>query len=133
MQSRGAKWTNFKSHAAVVRSISIVAVDKYFNDNKKIIPTAFWIIFCFYDFYSIIEFGKNYSIFKKAEKTLITTERMKIYPISIDEMKEIVKTEKNKILKTAYAEMLEGCLKYSENYIWYTLWFMELKNSSNVS
>ena len=62
---------------------------------------------------------------------MIATERMKIYPISIDEMKEIVEKEKNKILKIAYNDMLEGCLKYPDNYIWYTLWFMELKNSNN--
>ena len=62
---------------------------------------------------------------------MIATERMKIYPISIDEMKEIVEKEKNKILKIAYNEMLEGCLKYPDNYIWYILWFMELKNSNN--
>lgn len=61
---------------------------------------------------------------------MITTERMKIYPISIKKMKEIVETEKNEILKIAYKEMLDGCLKYPEDYIWYVLWFMELKNSN---
>ena len=62
---------------------------------------------------------------------MIITERMKIYPISIEKMKEIVETEKNEILKIAYKEMLDGCLNYPENYIWYTLWFMELKDSEN--
>ena len=27
--------------------------------------------------------------------------------------------------------MLNGCLDYPENFIWYTLWFMELKDSEN--
>ena len=62
---------------------------------------------------------------------MIITERMKVYPISIEKMKEIVEIEKNEILKIAYKEMLEGCLNYPEKYIWYTLWFMELKNSEN--
>ena len=62
---------------------------------------------------------------------MITTDRMKIYPISIEKLKEIVESEKNEILKIAYNEMLEGCLKSPENYIWYTLWFMELKDSAN--
>ena len=62
---------------------------------------------------------------------MIITERMKIYPISIEKMKEIVEIEKNEILKIAYKEMLDGCLNYPENYIWYTLWFMELKDSEN--
>ncbi len=64
------------------------------------------------------------------EKCLLT-ERLKIYPISIDKMKEVVENEKNEILKIAYNEMLNGCLKYPENYIWYTLWFMELKDVAN--
>lgn len=62
---------------------------------------------------------------------MIITERMKIYPVSIEKMKEIVEIEKNEILKIAYKEMLDGCLKYPEKYIWYTLWFMELKDSEN--
>ena len=62
---------------------------------------------------------------------MIITERMKIYPISIEKMKEIVEVEKNEILKKAYKEMLEGCLNYPGNYLWYTLWFMELKDLEN--
>ena len=62
---------------------------------------------------------------------MVITERMKIYPISIEKMKEIVEVEKNEILKIAYKEMLDGCLNDPEKYIWYTLWFMELKNSEN--
>ena len=62
---------------------------------------------------------------------MIITDRMKVYPISIEKMKEIVEIEKNEILKIAYKEMLDGCLNYPENYIWYTLWFMELKDLEN--
>ena len=62
---------------------------------------------------------------------MIITERMKVYPISIEKMKEIVEIEKNEIIKIAYKEMLDGCLNYPENYILYTLWFMELKDSEN--
>ncbi|MBR4329913.1 MAG: GNAT family N-acetyltransferase [Candidatus Riflebacteria bacterium] len=62
---------------------------------------------------------------------MITTERLKIYPISLDKMREIVENEKNEILKIAYKEMLDGCVNHPENHIWYTLWFMELKNSKN--
>lgn len=62
---------------------------------------------------------------------MVTTERMNIYPISIEKLKEIVQQEKNEILKIAYQEMLNGCLDYPENFIWYTLWFMELKDSEN--
>ena len=62
---------------------------------------------------------------------MLTTERLKIYPISIEKMKSVVEMEQNEILKIAYAEMLDGCLKHPSNYIWYILWFMELKDSPN--
>ena len=62
---------------------------------------------------------------------MVTTERMNIFPISIEKLKEIAQQEKNKMLKIAYQEMLDGCLDYPKNYIWYTLWFMELKDSEN--
>ena len=61
----------------------------------------------------------------------LLTKRLKIYPISIDKMREVVKNEKNEILKIAYNEMLENCLKNPDKHIWYTLWFMELKDSTN--
>ena len=62
---------------------------------------------------------------------MIITERMKIYPTSIEKLKEIVENEENEILKIAYKEMLDGCLKNPEKHIWYTLWLMELKDSAN--
>lgn len=62
---------------------------------------------------------------------MVTTERMNIFPISIEKLKEIAQQEENEILKIAYQEMLDGCLNYPESYIWYTLWFMELKDSEN--
>ncbi|MCR4924871.1 MAG: GNAT family N-acetyltransferase [Clostridiales bacterium] len=56
---------------------------------------------------------------------------MNIFPISTQKLKEIVEQEENEILKSAYQEMLDGCLACPKNYIWYTLWFMQLKNSEN--
>ena len=43
---------------------------------------------------------------------MVTTERMNIFPISIEKLKEIVEKEKNKMLKIAYQEMIDGCLYY---------------------
>ena len=62
---------------------------------------------------------------------MITTERLKIYPISTSKMQSVVEMEQNEILKMAYTEMLEGCLNHPDNSIWYTLWFVELKDSPN--
>ncbi len=63
---------------------------------------------------------------------VIKTERMLIYPISIEKMRDVINNEGNEILKTAYKEMLDGCLKYPSQHIWYTLWFIELKGYSNI-
>ena len=62
---------------------------------------------------------------------IITTQRLKIYPISTDQLKQVIKTEPNEILKMAYTEMLNGCQNDPENYIWYTLWFIELQDATN--
>ena len=62
---------------------------------------------------------------------MVTTERMNIYPISIKKLRKIVEKLDDEILKIAYNEMLNGCLKYPEKHIWYTLWLMELKDLEN--
>lgn len=62
---------------------------------------------------------------------MLTTNRLKISPISINQLKEIVNNEKDQILKQAYQEMLDGCLNHPENHLWHTLWMMELKESGN--
>ena len=62
---------------------------------------------------------------------MLTTERLRIYPISTQKMQSVVETEPNEVLKMAYTEMLDGCLKHPDDYIWYTLWLMELKDSPN--
>ncbi len=61
---------------------------------------------------------------------MIVTERLRIYPISIEQLKDVIENEKNNVLKIAYKEMLEGCLESPQKYLWYTLWFMELKDSA---
>jgi len=58
---------------------------------------------------------------------MITTERMKIYPVSPEKMREVIDSEKDPELRKAYSEMMEGCLREPENYVWYALWFMELR------
>ena len=63
---------------------------------------------------------------------MITTERINIYPVSTEKMKEVVEKEKDEVLKKAYKEMLDGCLSYPEKHIWYTLWFMELRDSKEI-
>ncbi|HEY8419086.1 MAG TPA: hypothetical protein VIL03_01425 [Clostridia bacterium] len=47
----------------------------------------------------------------------IKTERLTIYPLSDDEMKELIDKEADQALKAAFLEMLEGCKKDPKNRI----------------
>jgi len=58
---------------------------------------------------------------------MIETERLLLYPISNEEMKQLIEREPNSEMKQAYSEMLRGCLDNPEKRIWYAVWLMELK------
>ena len=62
---------------------------------------------------------------------MVITERMKVYPLSTEKLKETVEMGRDEVLKSAYREMLEGCLRCPEKHVWYTLWAMELLDSEN--
>ena len=62
----------------------------------------------------------------------IESDRLLLYPIGDMEMKGIIENEKDPDLKKAYSEMLQGCIRESENRIWYAIWHMEMKNQSGV-
>ena len=58
----------------------------------------------------------------------VKTERLCIYPIGDDDLKSFIEKETNTDLKQAYSEMLKGCLDDPNHRIWYTVWFIELKD-----
>lgn len=58
----------------------------------------------------------------------LETERLYLYPVSNDEMNQLIENEKDADMKQAYLEMLQGCLDEPEKRIWYAVWYMELKN-----
>lgn len=57
----------------------------------------------------------------------IETERLLLYPISNEEIKQLIEREKEDEMKQAYTEMLQGCLNNPKKRIWSAVWFMELK------
>jgi|HigsolmetaAR203D_1030402.scaffolds.fasta_scaffold02991_3 Acetyltransferases, including N-acetylases of ribosomal proteins len=61
---------------------------------------------------------------------MIQTERLNIYPLSDDEMRDVIKNESNKALKAAYSAMLAGCLKNPEQRIWHAMWVLQLNDGS---
>lgn len=63
---------------------------------------------------------------------MIETTRLKIYPASPDAMKKIIESQTVEELKTAYTEMLEGCLKNPKQWKWYAMWMIELKDGTHI-
>ena len=61
---------------------------------------------------------------------MIQTERLQIYAASDCEMKKLIAEETEDEMRTAYQEMLEGCISHPEQRNWYAVWFMERKDGS---
>ena len=63
---------------------------------------------------------------------MIETERLKIYPASQEQMEGVIAAEKDKELKKAYQEMLDGCLHDPGQWEWYAMWMIELHDGTHV-
>ena len=63
---------------------------------------------------------------------MIETENLKIYAASQDEMENFIELQTNDLLKTAYKEMLEGCINNPEQWEWYAIWMIELKDGTHI-
>ncbi|MBR4551632.1 MAG: GNAT family N-acetyltransferase [Oscillospiraceae bacterium] len=64
--------------------------------------------------------------------THIELERLRMYPASREQMEAMIDSEQNEELKKAYAEMLDGCLRAPEQWEWYAVWMIELKDGTRV-
>ena len=60
--------------------------------------------------------------------TKIESKRLILYPINDTELKKLIDHEPEDELKQAYSEMLQGCIDHPEQRIWYTTWYLELKD-----
>lgn len=63
---------------------------------------------------------------------MIETQNLKIYAASQNEMKNFIKSQTNDVLKAAYTEMLNGCLENPEQWEWYAIWMIELKDGTHI-
>ena len=63
---------------------------------------------------------------------MIETENLKIYAASQNEMEKFIELQTNDILKTAYTEMLTGCIENPEQWEWYAIWMIELKDGTHI-
>ena len=63
---------------------------------------------------------------------MIETKRLKIYPAAREQMEASIAAEADAGLKKAYAEMLEGCLRYPDEWQWYAMWMIELRDGTHI-
>lgn len=59
----------------------------------------------------------------------LETERLYLYPLSDEEMEQLIATETDPAMKQAYTEMLQGCLTAPKDRVWYAVWNMERKDA----
>ena len=63
---------------------------------------------------------------------MLNTERLRIYPASREQMEAMMASEQEEELKKAYDEMLEGCLRYPDQWDWYAIWMIEKTDGTHI-
>lgn len=63
---------------------------------------------------------------------MIETKNLKIYAASQNEMENFIESQTDDILKAAYTEMLNGCIENPEQWEWYAIWMIELKDGTHI-
>ena len=63
---------------------------------------------------------------------MIETSRLKIYAASQEQMETFIAAQPIDVLKEAYSEMLNGCLSNPDQWEWYAIWMIELKNGTHI-
>lgn len=63
---------------------------------------------------------------------MIDTSRLKIYAASQEQMETFIAAQPVDVLKAAYTEMLDGCLLHPDQWEWYAIWMIELKDGTHI-
>ena len=63
---------------------------------------------------------------------MIETKRLRIYPAAREQMEIFIAAEPEPELKKAYTEMLEGCLRHPDQWQWYAMWMIELRDGTHI-
>lgn len=64
--------------------------------------------------------------------TTLTTKRLKIYPMTCEQMKQAVSAECDPELRCAYSQMLELSVQFPESCEWYAMWRVERLDGTAV-
>lgn len=68
----------------------------------------------------------------KNKELQLKTKRLRISPMSDEELRKLITETPKPELKQAYQEMLDGCMKNPEYRLWYTAWKISLKESKQL-
>ena len=63
---------------------------------------------------------------------MIETKRLRLYPAAREQMEAFIAAETDPELKKAFGEMLEGCLRHPDQWQWYAMWMIELRDGTHV-
>ena len=63
---------------------------------------------------------------------MIETNRLIIYPASKEQMEAFIAAQSVDVLKAAYTEMLDGCLAHPDQWEWFAIWMIELKDGTHI-
>ncbi len=65
-------------------------------------------------------------------QNIIETKRLKIYPASEEQMEAFIAAQSVDVLKAAYTEMRNGALTHPDQWEWYAIWMIELKDGTHI-
>ena len=63
---------------------------------------------------------------------MLETRRLRLYASTQEIMEQFIKTQTIDVLKAAYTEMLNGCLRNPDQWEWYAIWMIELKDGTHI-
>lgn len=63
---------------------------------------------------------------------MIETNRLKLFAASKEQMEKFIAEQPVDVLKEAYTEMLNGCLAHPDQWNWYAIWMIELKDGTHI-
>lgn len=75
-------------------------------------------------------FGRSYV--RKTEYRMIETNRLRLYPAAREQMEAFIAAETDPELKKAFSEMLEGCLRHPDQWQWYAMWMIDLRDGTHI-
>ena len=63
---------------------------------------------------------------------MLETKRLRGYPSSKDIMEQCIESQTVDVLKEAYTEMLNRSLSHPNQWEWYVIWMIELKDGTHI-